>query len=159
RPKHRAIRPDCESQKGGRAQSDCFRPCLASPQCRRRARHCATTRTRCATGSSSRQPDMAHVEDRWYTTVKLPEGGRKRVKSERYGTGLRYRVRYVAPDGRERSRSYPDRAKREAEAFLVSVESDKLRGTYVDPAAGRVKFGPYATEWIRNRSFAEPTRE
>ena len=37
------------------------------------------------------------------------------------------------PDGKERKKSFPDRAKREAEAFMVSTETDKLRGSYVDP--------------------------
>jgi hypothetical protein len=74
---------------------------------------------------------MGHVEDRWYKTVREPGGGTQRVKSAGYGKGLRYRVRYITPDGRERSESFPDRAKRDAEAFLVSVESDKLRASYV----------------------------
>ncbi|MFC0533131.1 tyrosine-type recombinase/integrase [Phytohabitans kaempferiae] len=81
------------------------------------------------------------------------------MKSARYGTGLRYRVRYIAPDGRERSESFPDRSKREAEAFLVSVESDKLRASYVDPAAGRMTFREYAETWLRTRDFDESTRE
>ncbi|MFE9204697.1 tyrosine-type recombinase/integrase [Micromonospora sp. NPDC007230] len=102
---------------------------------------------------------MAHVEDRWYSTIKHPSGRTERVKSELFGKGMRYRVRYIAPDGRERSKSFPDRAKREADAFLVSVESDKLRGTYIDPDAGRITFREYAEEWLRTRSFDESTRE
>src|SRR5678815_4451173 len=102
---------------------------------------------------------MAHVEDRWYRTVQKPGGGTERVKTERFGKGNRYRVRYVAPDGRERSRSFPDRAKRQAEAFLVSVEADKLRGAYVDPQAGRIAFSVYAERWLKDRPFDESTRE
>ncbi|WBB95212.1 site-specific integrase [Solwaraspora sp. WMMA2080] len=102
---------------------------------------------------------MAHIEDRWYKTIKHPGGRTERVKSELFGKGLRYRVRYVGPDGRERKKSFPDRAKRDAEAFLVSTESDKLRGAYVDPAAGRITFREYAEEWLRTRSFDESTRE
>jgi integrase len=102
---------------------------------------------------------VGHVEDRWYRTVKHKDGAREKVKTARYGKGLRYRVRYIAPDGRERSESFPDRAKREAEAFLVSVESDKLRASYVDPAAGRITFREYAESWLRTRGFDESTRE
>jgi integrase len=59
----------------------------------------------------------------------------------------------------QRSESFPDRAKRDAEAFLVSVESDKLRAAYVDPAAGRLTFREYAEGWLRTRVFDESTRE
>ncbi|GAB3861277.1 hypothetical protein GCM10029963_65500 [Micromonospora andamanensis] len=102
---------------------------------------------------------MGHVEDRWYKTLRHPGGQRERVKTELFGKGLRYRVRYIGPDGKERKKSFPDRAKREAEAFLVSTESDKLRGSYVDPIAGRMTFAEYAETWLRTRSFDESTRE
>jgi integrase len=81
------------------------------------------------------------------------------VKSDLFGKGLRYRVRYIGPDGRPHNKSFPDRAKRDAEAFMVSVEADKLRGSYIDPAAGRMTFGEFAEEWLRTHSFDESTRE
>ena len=102
---------------------------------------------------------MAHIEDRWYRTVKEPDGRRRRVESDLYGKGLRYRVRYIGPDGRPHNKSFPDRAKRDAEAFLGSTEADKLRGTYIDPVAGRVTFGEFAENWLRTHSFDESTRE
>ena len=102
---------------------------------------------------------MGHVEDRWHKVVRHPDGRSERVKSGLFGKGKRYRVRYIGPDGRERSQSFPDRAKRDAEAFLVSTETDKLRGAYVDPSAGRITFAEYAESWLRTRSFDESTRE
>jgi integrase len=102
---------------------------------------------------------VGHIEDRWYKTVAKPGGGTQQVKSERYGTGMRYRVRYISPDGRERSESFPDRAKRAAEGFLASVESDKVRGTYIDPAAGRTPFAPFAEAWLRTHRLSESTRQ
>ncbi len=101
---------------------------------------------------------MAHIEDRWYRAVDH-DGRTGRVKTPLFGKGLRYRVRYIGPDGRERGKSFPDRAKRDAEAFMVSVESDKLRGAYVDPAAGRILFGTYAETWLRTRVLDESARE
>ena len=56
-----------------------------------------------------------HVQDRWYMTEKGPDGKSVRVKTERYGTGKRYSARYVAPDGQEKSQSFPDRQRRQAE--------------------------------------------
>ncbi|MEU0152950.1 tyrosine-type recombinase/integrase [Micromonospora fulviviridis] len=102
---------------------------------------------------------MAHVEDRWFKTVARPDGKSEQIKTPLHGTGLRYRVRYIAPDGRERSKSFPDKEKRAAEAFLVSVESDKLRGTYIDPAAGKLTFRQYAEQWLAAQTFDESTRE
>ncbi|MEW2590874.1 hypothetical protein AB0893_10690 [Micromonospora aurantiaca] len=65
---------------------------------------------------------MGHVEDRWYKTVRHEGGRKERVKTQLFGKGLRYRVRYIGPDGKERKKSFPDRAKREAEAFMVSTD-------------------------------------
>ncbi|WP_328466722.1 site-specific integrase [Actinoplanes sp. NBC_00393] len=103
---------------------------------------------------------MAHIEDRWFNTINGP--GRKitRVKTKLHGVGMRYRVRYTDPTtGRERKKSFPDRAKRAAENFLTSIESDKLRGTYIDPAAGQMLFRDFAETWLRTRRFDASTRE
>ena len=56
-------------------------------------------------------------------------------------------------------KSLPDRAKAAAEAFLVEVESQKLRGTYLDPQAGRITFGEYAKDWLEHQTLDESTRE
>jgi len=102
---------------------------------------------------------MGHIEDRWWKTVRRPDGASERVKTSLYGQGMRYRVRYNGPDGREHKKSYPDRQKKAAEDFLVSVESDKLRGSYIDPARGRMTFGEFAEMWLRTHTFDESSRE
>lgn len=48
-----------------------------------------------------------------------------REKTPLFGTGDRYKVRYIDPDGKERSRSFPDRQKKKADDFLIEIESDK----------------------------------
>jgi integrase len=101
---------------------------------------------------------MGHVEDRWFNEVRGPDGKKRQVKTDRHGLGLRYRVRYIAPDGNERSKSFPDRAKRDAEAFLAGIETDKRRGTYVDPNAGRMPFEEFAETWLRTHRFDESAR-
>lgn len=63
----------------------------------------------------------------------------------RHGRGDRWRARWFDPDGTERSRSFA--RKIDAEKFLAGVESDKSRGLYVDPAAGRVTLEDYARQW------------
>ncbi|MFD4541734.1 hypothetical protein [Streptomyces bauhiniae] len=62
---------------------------------------------------------VGHVQDRWYRTETASNGKTIREKAERYGTGLRYQARYVAPDGSEHSKSFPDKQKRLAEAWLT----------------------------------------
>jgi integrase len=89
-----------------------------------------------------------HIQDRWYKTEKTPDGKTVRVKTDRYGTGLRYRARYIGPDGTEKSKSFPDRHKRAAETWLANLEADMSRGQYIDPKAARTTFREYAERWL-----------
>jgi integrase len=102
---------------------------------------------------------MAHIQDRWYKTVKLPDGKTQRVKTALYGKGMRYKLRYDGPDGREVSESFPDKQKRRAEARLIEVESDKQRGTYIDPKAGQITFKQYADGWLAAATVDELTHD
>lgn len=95
---------------------------------------------------------MAHIEDRW---EKVVDGAR--VRTERHGSGRRWRARYLDPDGRQRSRVFARKV--DAERFLATVEADKLRGAYIDPDAGRVTLREYSDEWLAGRTFDESTRE
>lgn len=92
---------------------------------------------------------MAHIEDRWYKTV-IVDGKAQQVPKPGCGKGMRYRVRYVAPDGREKSESFPDRHKREAQAFLAGVQADIHKGVYIDPDAGKITFSRYAAQWLES---------
>ena len=71
---------------------------------------------------------MAHVEDRWQ-------------RADRKGNGKRYRVRYTDPAGRERSKSF-DR-KTDATTFLNATAADVARGTWSDPALGKLTLRRY----------------
>ena len=93
-----------------------------------------------------------HIQDRWYKTEKGPDGKEIRVRTARYGTGMRYRARYVAPDGQERSKSFPDRQRRQAEDWLTRIEADMSRGQYVDPKAARMTFQQYGEQWLASQS-------
>jgi integrase len=95
---------------------------------------------------------VAHIEDRW---EKVVDG--RRVRTARYGKGDRWRARYLDPMGQERSRTFARKV--DADRFLATVETDKLRGAYIDPNAGRVTFREYGEEWLAGRTFDESTRE
>ena len=52
--------------------------------------------------------------------------------------------------GRQRSKTF--RTKAEARAFLADIAASLRRGSYVDPHAGRITFGVYATRWLAARN-------
>lgn len=56
----------------------------------------------------------------------------------------RWRARYRGPDGRERAKHF-DR-KVDAEAWVTEQESAKLRGSWRDPALGRMKFRSWSED-------------
>ncbi|MFF3270372.1 tyrosine-type recombinase/integrase [Streptomyces chrestomyceticus] len=89
-----------------------------------------------------------HIQDRWYKTEKDADGKPIRVKSTRYGIGLRYRARYVGPDGTEQSQSFPDREKKRAEKWLDRIKADMDVGQFIDPKAGQITFREYAAKWL-----------
>jgi integrase len=60
--------------------------------------------------------------------------------------------------GRQRSKTFHTR--REASAFLATIEAASHNGAYVDPHAGRrVQFGTYATQWLATRTVEVRTAE
>jgi integrase len=95
---------------------------------------------------------MAHIQDRWETIV---DG--KRVRTDRYGQGKRWRARYLDPAGNQRSKTFS--RKQDAERFLTTVAADVLRGAYVDPDAGKVTFAEFAGRWLEAQTFGDSSRE
>jgi len=71
------------------------------------------------------------------------------------GTTL-YRVRFRTPHGRQTDKR-GFRTKRDAEAWANRIEVDKRRGAYVAPAAGRVKLGEYAEDWLASKHELKPS--
>src|SRR3954470_1293954 len=99
-----------------------------------------------------------HIQDRWFKTEFSANGKAQRVRTNRHGTGKRYRARYIGPDGTEKSMSFPDGQKRLAEKWLAQIEADMSRGQYVDPNAGRVTFRQYAEKWLAAQTTDITTR-
>ncbi|MFT3871459.1 MAG: site-specific integrase [Nocardioides sp.] len=86
---------------------------------------------------------MAWVEKRERTTAK----GK---------TQITWRVRWREPDGRARAKSFPRKV--DADRFAFTVSADIVRGNYLDPDAGKVKFEEYAAKWLAAQTFEETTR-
>lgn len=74
---------------------------------------------------------------------------------DRTSTG--WRARWRTPDGASRTKTF--KRKLDAERFLTHVESSKLAGHYLDPAAGRVTFGAFAERWLASQTFDPSTHE
>lgn len=66
-----------------------------------------------------------------------------------------YRANWRDPAGRQCSKTFP--TKRDASAYLAEITATLNRGTYVNPAAGKTKFGPYATAWLEGRNNERTT--
>ncbi|MFI0769652.1 tyrosine-type recombinase/integrase [Streptomyces sp. NPDC021218] len=99
-----------------------------------------------------------HIQDRWYKTEPGPNGKPVKVKTDRHGTGMRYRARYIGPDGTEKSKSFRDGQKRLADQWLTHIEADMSRGQYIDPKAGRTTFQQYAERWVAAQTTDIATR-
>src|SRR4030095_8594868 len=68
-----------------------------------------------------------------------------------------YLARYIDPSGRERAKSFT--RKKDAERFLTGIENDKLRGTWTDPALGRVQLADWYALWRRATMELRPNTE
>ncbi|WP_243706346.1 site-specific integrase, partial [Micromonospora sp. KC721] len=62
-------------------------------------------------------------------------------------------------DSADRQKAKTFRTKKEANAFLAEVEGAINRGTYIDPHAGRMRFGEFVTRWLAGRSVEARTAE
>ena len=68
-----------------------------------------------------------------------------------------YQVRYRDPAGEQRARQFDRKAA--ADRFAATVETDKLRGAYLDPKAGRMTLQEYGATWLTSQTFDSSTRE
>lgn len=87
---------------------------------------------------------MGHVQDLWVVDGK---------RTARYGVGSRYRPRYLAPDGREKSGPmFANGKKREAQRWIETNETAKNRGEWIDPALSRITVGEMAPLWLATKA-------
>ncbi len=110
---------------------------------------------------------MASIEDRWWDETRDPAtgvrvrsagGAQHRTKTARFGIGLRYRVRYVDPDGAHRSKSFPDGQLGMARRFKTKMENDLYAGTYRSPEAGKILIADWCATYLQGRSQDESSQ-
>ncbi|HUP69686.1 MAG TPA: tyrosine-type recombinase/integrase [Acidimicrobiales bacterium] len=69
----------------------------------------------------------------------------------------RYRARYRDPLGQQRSRSFTRKA--DAQRFLIEMESDKARGSWIDPRGADMAVATWAEEFLLLARRLSPTSQ
>jgi len=85
--------------------------------------------------------------------------GRRRFGWVRKLPSGRYQASYLGPDSRRRGAPETFERKGDADRWLSVVESEILRGEWVDPLLGRVTFAEFGKRWITEHRLSERTRE
>jgi hypothetical protein len=100
---------------------------------------------------------MAYVKDQWTRPVKQDDGTILRVRTARWGRGKGWLAGWIDPGGNERTKALSTKVP--AERHANAMETDRERGEYIDPDAGKVRFevvpgGGWHREWsiLRLRS-------
>jgi integrase len=64
-------------------------------------------------------------------------------------------VRYRTPEGVERNKSFARKA--DADRFVISTESAKMSGTFVDPVRAKITVGEMAKKWTASKVGLKPS--
>lgn len=92
---------------------------------------------------------MGFTKDQWTRPEQQADGTIQRVRNARWGKGKRWLAVWHDPDGGERSRAFA--AKEAAARYWQAMETDRDRGEYFDPRAGRELLGDIGTRWLASR--------
>jgi hypothetical protein len=87
----------------------------------------------------------ANRKRRFGTIRKLPSG--------------RWQARYRGPDGLLRSAPHTFPRQRDADQWLAVVESELLRGEWIDPWLSEMTLGEFGRRWIKDRTLKPRTRD
>ena len=80
------------------------------------------------------------------------------IQKRQTNKGVRWDVRYRDDGNRQRKRSFARKV--DAQHFANSVETDLLRGDWIDPRRGQELFGEWAGKWLTTIGDKKPkTRE
>jgi integrase len=94
---------------------------------------------------------MADIDDRWHW--RSADGSLHR--SDRYGRGARWLLRWRDPDGRQRKKSFKRKA--DAEKYATELEHRLGSGTYIAPDAGKVTVSDWSARWLEAQVHMKAT--
>jgi hypothetical protein len=92
---------------------------------------------------------MGYAKDLWTRPQAGSDGKTIRVRNARWGKGRRWLACWIDPDGRERSQVFKIQA--DADRHWRGTETDKARGEYHDPDAGKMLFSDFGKQWLASR--------
>jgi integrase len=92
---------------------------------------------------------MGFTKDLWMRPVEQPDGKVERVKNARWGKGKRWLSVWHDEAGQERSRAFGK--KDLADKHWQAMETDRERGDYLDPKAGRELLASVGKRWLASR--------
>jgi integrase len=99
------------------------------------------------------------VTDRWHKTRPRPGeptcAEHAKVPTSGHGQGERWQARWRDDAGRQRKQNFARRA--DADAHDTAIRASLGAGTYVDAAAGKVKFAAFADQWRQTQLHREST--
>jgi integrase len=96
------------------------------------------------------------VEDRWSKTIHHDDGTTRTMRSAAYGTGKRWRARYVDDDGHEHAKGFD--TKTAATSWLSTTMAALETGSWVDPERGKVTFASFYRDWSKRQVWVSGTR-
>ncbi|TCC46308.1 hypothetical protein E0H73_43985 [Kribbella pittospori] len=89
---------------------------------------------------------MAFAKDQWTKAVKQADGSVDRVRNEkRWGRGKRWLGVWTDLHGEERSKAFETKV--QATRYASAMETDRDRGDYLDPDAGKVRLDEIWPRW------------
>jgi integrase len=91
-------------------------------------------------------------------------GSARKPRKRQFGTvrklpSGKFQARYTGPDGVRRNAPTSFDTDRAAKDWLVQAEADVLRGSWLDPDAGKIPLREYIANWVRERDLKPRTRE
>jgi integrase len=92
---------------------------------------------------------MGYTKDLWTRPEIGPDGKAARVRNARWGKGKRWLACWIDPEGQEKSKAFKIQAA--ADKYWQGIETDKERGDYRDPNAGKVLFSDLGKRWLTSR--------
>ncbi|WP_040806041.1 tyrosine-type recombinase/integrase [Nocardia concava] len=85
--------------------------------------------------------------------------GRRRFGMIRKLPSGRFQASYTGPNGKRQNAPYTFRTRTDADRWLVQVENDISRGTWLDEGIGRERFQDYAKAYLRDSPDVGPRWE
>jgi len=85
------------------------------------------------------------IDDRW---LIVDRNTGEKIPTPRHGRGLRYRARYRDAHGRMHYRSFADKHKKDAVAWLDGQVAALVRNEHVDPRQAKITVGQWCDVWL-----------